>query len=69
MSEIDIFVSSTGDLNIITLDHMKVNIAFVGNTEHFDNQFDLTGSQGFDGMKVDNIKPQKIALSSPLITV
>ena len=51
MSEIDIFVSSTGNFNIITLDHVKMNIALARNTGHFDNQ---------DGMKVDNIKPQKI---------
>ena len=40
MSEIDIFVSSTGNFNIITLDHMKLmeNRAFVGNTGHFDNE-------------------------------
>ena len=36
MSVIDIFVPSTGNLNNITLDHMKMNIAFVKNAEYFD---------------------------------
>ena len=40
MSEIDIFASSTDNLNIITLDHLKMNIALVGNTEHFDNEIE-----------------------------
>ena len=46
MSEIDVFVSSTG---VITLDHMrKLNdITLVGNTEHFDNEIDLVGSEDF----------------------
>ena len=42
----DIFVSSTDNLNIITLDHLKMNIASVGNTEHFDSEIDLAGSEG-----------------------
>ena len=43
MSEIDIFVSSTG---VITLDHMKKlnEITVVGNTGHFDNEIDFAGS-------------------------
>ena len=45
MSEIDIFVSSTG---VITLDHMKKlnEITLVGNTGHFDNEIDFAGSGG-----------------------
>ena len=43
---------STGDFDIITLDHMKVNNAFVGNTGHFCNKIDLAGSDGLDDMKV-----------------
>ena len=37
MSVFDIFVSSMGNFNITASDHMKnlKNIAFVGNTEHF----------------------------------
>ena len=49
MSEFDTFVSSTGNLNISTLDHMKMtkNSAFVGNTRHFDDEIDLVGSDGY----------------------
>ena len=38
VSEFDIFASSTDNLNIIVLDHLKMNVAFVGNNEHFDNE-------------------------------
>merc|ERR1740130_884180 len=60
VSEIDIFVSTTGNFNIITLDHMKKmkNNAIVGNIGHFDNEIDMAGLEGFAGIKVENIKPQ-----------
>merc|ERR1719231_2176492 len=43
VGEIDIFVSTTGNFNIITLDHMKKmkNNAIVGNIGHFDNEIDM----------------------------
>merc|ERR1711959_303683 len=43
VGEIDIFVSSTGNFNIITIDHMKKmkNNAIVGNIGHFDNEIDM----------------------------
>merc|ERR1712066_1160406 len=37
VGEIDIFVSTTGNKDIITLEHMK-KIAIVGNIGHFDNE-------------------------------
>merc|ERR1712046_520049 len=60
VGEVDIFVSSTGNFNIITLEHMKKmkNNAIVGNIGHFDNEIDMAGLEGFAGIKVDNIKPQ-----------
>jgi len=60
ISEIDIFVSSTGNFNIITVDHMKKmkNNAIVGNIGHFDNEIDMAGLEGFPGIKCENIKPQ-----------
>merc|ERR1712064_7806 len=60
VSEIDIFVSATGNFDIIKLDHMKKmkNNAIVGNIGHFDNEIDMAGLEGMKGMKVDNIKPQ-----------
>merc|ERR1712216_974588 len=49
VGEIDIFVSTTGNFNIITLDHMKKmkNNAIVGNIGHFDNEIDMAGLEGF----------------------
>merc|ERR1712028_276947 len=60
VNEIDIFVSTTGNFNIITLEHMKKmkNNAIVGNIGHFDNEIDMAGLEGFAGIKVENIKPQ-----------
>ena len=65
MSEIEIFVSSTGNftlilvLNISISDHMKKlkNVSLVGNTGYFDNKVDFAGSESLDGVKVVNIKP------------
>merc|ERR1719272_1889417 len=60
IGEIDIFVSSTGNFKIITLEHMKKmkNNAIVGNIGHFDNEIDMEGIEGLAGIKVENIKPQ-----------
>merc|ERR1711957_553742 len=60
VSEIDIFCSTTGNFNIITLEHMKKmkNNAIVGNIGHFDNEIDMAGLENFPGIKVENIKPQ-----------
>merc|ERR1711912_52956 len=60
VGEVDIFVSSTGNFNIITVDHMKKmkNNAIVGNIGHFDNEIDMAGLEGFPGIKCENIKPQ-----------
>merc|ERR1740127_18598 len=60
VGEADIFVSSTGNFNIITLEHMKKmkNNAIVGNIGHFDNEIDMAGLEGCEGIKVENIKPQ-----------
>merc|ERR1712176_828409 len=53
-------MGTTGNFNIITLVHMKKmkNNAIVGNIGHFDNEIDMAGLEGFEGIKVDNIKPQ-----------
>merc|ERR1711907_427932 len=60
VGEIDIFVSTTGNFNIITVEHMKKmkNNAIVGNIGHFDNEIDMAGLEAFPGIKVENIKPQ-----------
>jgi len=60
VGEVDIFVTTTGNFNIITVEHMKKmkNNAIVGNIGHFDNEIDMAGLEGFSGIKVENIKPQ-----------
>merc|ERR1712023_627378 len=60
VGEIDIFVSTTGNFNIITVEHMKKmkNNAIVGNIGHFDNEIDMAGLEAIEGIKVDNIKAQ-----------
>merc|ERR1712149_121946 len=60
VGEIDIFVSTTGNFNIITVEHMKKmkNNAIVGNIGHFDNEIDMAGLEAIAGIKVENIKPQ-----------
>merc|ERR1712036_153310 len=56
--EMDIFVSTTGNFQIITLEHMKKNNAIVGNIGHFDNEIEMAELEGFPGIKCENIKPQ-----------
>merc|ERR1719378_1543135 len=56
----DIFVTTTGNFKIITLEHMKKmkNNAIVGNIGHFDNEIEMAEMEGFAGIKAENIKPQ-----------
>merc|ERR1712107_644306 len=60
VGEVDIFISSTGNFKIVTLDHMKKmkNNAIVGNIGHFDNEIEMEQLESFEGIKVENIKPQ-----------
>src|SRR5438874_2043220 len=53
----DIFVSATGNFNVITHDHMKrmKNNAIVCNIGHFDNEIDIASLKKY---KWENIKPQ-----------
>ncbi|MFN0244611.1 MAG: adenosylhomocysteinase [Planctomycetota bacterium] len=56
----DIFITATGNKNIITVAHMakmKHN-AIVGNIGHFDNEIDMAGLTKMKGIKRINIKPQ-----------
>ncbi|MPZ86222.1 MAG: adenosylhomocysteinase [Actinophytocola sp.] len=56
----DIFVTSTGNLDIITADHMAKmkHQAIVGNIGHFDNEIDIAGLHRFPGAVRTEIKPQ-----------
>ncbi len=53
----DIFVTATGNIDVITLEHMKrmKNNAIVCNIGHFDNEIDVAGLKT---MTWENIKPQ-----------
>jgi len=56
----DVFVSTTGNKDIITIDHMKrmKDQAIVCNIGHFDNEIDMAGLTKFPGVERTNIKPQ-----------
>merc|ERR1719163_1543399 len=60
LSEIDIFVTATGNKDIVTIEHMAKmkNNAIVGNIGHFDNEIDMAGLLSFEGIVRENIKPQ-----------
>ncbi|MBI1356859.1 MAG: adenosylhomocysteinase [Acidobacteria bacterium] len=56
----DIFVTTTGNFNIITAEHMAKmkDKALVGNIGHFDNEIDMAGLKKVAGIERINIKPQ-----------
>ena len=56
----DIFVTTTGNYDIITADHMArmKDKAIVGNIGHFDNEIDMAGLKKIPGIETINIKPQ-----------
>ena len=53
----DIFVTATGNLNVITLDHMRKmkDRAILANIGHFDSEIDISGLQN---LKWEEVKPQ-----------
>jgi adenosylhomocysteinase len=57
---VDIFVTATGNKDIITADHMSrmKHQAIVGNIGHFDNEIDMAGLTAIPGIKKINVKPQ-----------
>jgi adenosylhomocysteinase len=56
----DIFVTTTGNRDIITIDHMRrmKHQAIVGNIGHFDNEIDMAGLAAEPGVKKLEVKPQ-----------
>jgi len=56
----DIFITATGNYNIITADDMgrMKHQAIVGNIGHFDNEIDMAGLAKVPGVERVNIKPQ-----------
>ena len=57
VSEADIFITATGNRDVITLDHMRrmKDMAIVGNIGHFDNEIQVAALRN---CKWTNIKPQ-----------
>merc|ERR1712233_120114 len=60
MGEAEIFVTATGNKNIIMAEHMAQmrNQAIVCNIGHFDNEIDVAGLEAYPGIKKINIKAQ-----------
>ena len=56
----DIFITTTGNKDIITADHMAKmkHQAIVGNIGHFDNEIDMVGLEATPGIEKIEIKPQ-----------
>jgi adenosylhomocysteinase len=60
ISSADIFITATGNKDIITAAHMArmKDKAIVGNIGHFDNEIDMAGLKKVKGVQRVNIKPQ-----------
>jgi adenosylhomocysteinase len=60
IAEADIFVTATGDRDIVTAEHMSKmkHNAIVCNIGHFDNEIDMAGLARWPGIEKTNIKPQ-----------
>ncbi len=56
----DIFVTATGNRDIITIDHMArmKDQAIVCNIGHFDNEIQVDELENYPGIRKENIKPQ-----------
>lgn len=64
ISEADIFITTTGNLDVITHDHMRdmKDCAIVGNIGHFDNEIEV---ESLRNLKWTNIKPQVDEITFP----
>ena len=60
LAEADIFVTGTGNENVITVDHLlgMKHLAIVANVGHFDNEIDMAGLESLPGAVKVEIKPQ-----------
>ena len=60
IEQVDIFVTSTGNENIIRPEHLlkMKNLAILANVGHFDNEIDMAGIEKLPGIKKVEIKPQ-----------
>jgi adenosylhomocysteinase len=60
LSDVDIFVTATGNKNIITVEHLQAmkHMAIVSNVGHFDNEIDMASLESLAGATRVEIKPQ-----------
>ncbi len=60
LDEGDIFITATGNRDVITVDHMAQmkHQAIVGNIGHFDDEIQMAALEKVDGIERINIKPQ-----------
>jgi len=60
IGDVDIFVTGTGNENVITVDHLlgMKHLAIVANVGHFDNEIDIAGLESLAGAERIEIKPQ-----------
>ncbi len=60
IDQVDIFVTSTGNKDVFTLDHLLAmkHQAIVANVGHFDNEIDIAGLEELKGATSIEIKPQ-----------
>lgn len=64
VSQADIFITTTGNVDIITIEHMRAmkDCAIVGNIGHFDNEIQV---EALRNLKWTNIKPQVDQITFP----
>ncbi len=64
VSQADIFITTTGNVDIITIEHMRQmkDCAIVGNIGHFDNEIQV---EALKNLKWTNIKPQVDQITFP----
>ncbi|MGO4299225.1 adenosylhomocysteinase [Leifsonia sp. RAF41] len=60
IGQVDILVTGTGNLNVVTLDHLLglKHLAIVANVGHFDNEIDMASLEALPGAEKVEIKPQ-----------
>ncbi len=60
VEHVDIFVSGTGNFNVITTDNMlrMKHLAIIANVGHFDNEIDMAALESLPGAVKVQIKPQ-----------
>ncbi|MBC7590346.1 MAG: adenosylhomocysteinase, partial [Salinibacterium sp.] len=60
LAEVRIFVTSTGNENVITVEHLMgmKHLAIVANVGHFDNEIDIAGLESLAGAERVEIKAQ-----------